>query len=198
MKHTLKSVSALAATLITFGSLAGGANGAIITFNGNQPDGNTFTTLTTYVENGFTLTNTAGVNLLVDNDFSGAGISSIDDDALANDGSTSIFTMTFGGGAFNLLSLEHIGAFGESGTYSVIGTLVGGESVSDSFSFFAGILNTHTFTNFNNLTSAEFASDSGGVSSVLDNINVVAVPEPSSALLLGLVALGLVGRRRRD
>ncbi|MDB4419184.1 PEP-CTERM sorting domain-containing protein [bacterium] len=65
-------------------------------------------------------------------------------------------------------------------------------------------LNTYTNTFFNrdertfaDIASVEFSSAGTGYGFWIDNIVVEGIPEPSSTALLGLAALGFLGRRKR-
>jgi len=95
------------------------------------------------------------------------------------------------GSAFNLTSIDlGLGYFNDSNTASVYlsGHLVGGGVVSQSFEI------NKSFQTFNpiftNLTSLSITSSSDGYL-VADNINVSAVPEPTSYALF-MLGIGLI------
>ncbi|MDB4537781.1 hypothetical protein N9230_04110, partial [Akkermansiaceae bacterium] len=182
MKPKNRKVATLAATLITFGSLAGGANGALITFDGVSAD--TFPAAP-YEESGFTITATTGFNAVLN----GGVFSS---NYFTYQGSTTTATIALtSGGAFNLESLDlGLGqsAVGVSVDITLMGNLFGGGSISTTFNNVSTVQN-EVLVGWNNLASVTISgTDDPGI----DNINASAVPEPSSALLAGLGVLGLV------
>jgi hypothetical protein len=209
MKTTNK-VATLAATLITIGSLAGVANAAIVTYS----DPTLFTSgatelLSTYGFENF-LTDESFNDAAVDaGDFSisilGVGDSSFGNNIVDTppvltitsiDGSTGLNVFTELGNSF-LITFDSpifsfgadFAAFNDGGNRTQI--FIDGQSVTtpDSPSFF-GIISDQSFT------TVEFRGNNNDLFGV-DNIHYSAVPEPSSALLLGLGAIGFVIRRRR-
>lgn len=110
---------------------------------------------------------------------------------------------------FNLLSFDYAEflTISPAGTITFTGNFVGGGSISkDVTSDGVFGFESATFAGFNNLSSVVwYGTGTNGVTFQLDNISVTAVPEPSSAALLGLglISMGAVGvcelrRRKRE
>ena len=190
MKHTLKSVRALAATLITLGSLAGGANAAVTaTTFGSGASGNITIDL-------------PQINFTATSSFSGGVLALVFDEAQPNSGnnrSGNFNGPNLGGGAINFIADSgYIGVDITQNDPYIVTVSAAPFNMGDTVSFAGG-------TSF--MTSAEidldvFASGSYEVFLTDDfgsrlSANGVAVPEPTSALLLGFGALGIVASRRR-
>jgi hypothetical protein len=200
MKHTLKSVRALAATLITLGSLAGGASAAI-TFadfrtESNLPDFVTGTpkvyqSLSTSVDVGLELDS---ADLLSNPDNWSGGSVTIDLNpitlSLVLDSQDTLDFQTF---TVSITNIQFSGAEAISGVSLISNNLTTSPSIApviswtdDSISIVYSAIglpdNVFNFTG----DSASF------------QITTAAVPEPSSALLLGLGTLAVFARRRRN
>ncbi len=82
----------------------------------------------------------------------------------------------------------------------LLGTLSGGGTVSTSLVLSAeGLFRTFTLTGFTNLTSLTISGTGGGdpdASWAVDNLAVLAAPEPSTMLLVGCALLGALARLR--
>jgi hypothetical protein len=110
-----------------------------------------------------------------------------------------------GGGTFTLNQFDWGGVLSESGTFTVIGNLSGGGSVSQVFALDGNTATLETFVlpgTFTNLASVTFEHLGGSQGSQnIDNIVVnqqsTPVPEPSALALCGLGVLGLAGYRLR-
>lgn len=199
MKTKCIKVATLATTLITFGSLAGRANGALVIDFGIG----TYIDSDPAVVSGFNFYYTnGGVGAVADVESLrseiGNGTSFITTRDI-NDGEPSISMTPVNGGTFSLLSFDaadfNLGVSGR--TVEVVGFSRNGVTVRQSFSLVADTFTTfHLPPTFTNLILVEFNnSGAGGVGFSLDNVEVI--PEPSSALLFGLGALGFVARRKR-
>ncbi|MDB4618236.1 PEP-CTERM sorting domain-containing protein [Akkermansiaceae bacterium] len=190
-------LATLAATLITFGSLAGGANAALTISNWNK----TATTLS------FDLTGT-----ITDNNpgssqqnrlFIGVSGVSIGGDIVSSD--TDGVAIENGGSTFPTIYPIIFNGFGASGNDVLqiatagVPTYSGADySVGDTFNY------SISFTGLSNgLSVVDEPTISWGRTTYTDapeaahNVGGSAVPEPSSVILLNLGVLGLVARRKR-
>jgi hypothetical protein len=188
MKHILKSVRALAATLITFGSLAGGADAAtVIDYTGSNNSG-----LTTYDENGYNVTQTNSGTFDLDTTFGiVTATSPASEISLTNILGDSFTLNSLSMGSFNLVPVSYQGYLNGvlQATDSFTNTIGGGASQNFSTVNLAGItVDEIRFT----------INQSTGANQVIQTFNVSTIPEPSSALLLGLGALGMIARRTRQ
>ncbi|MEN8694594.1 MAG: PEP-CTERM sorting domain-containing protein [Akkermansiaceae bacterium] len=197
MKIQNTKLATLSATLITFGSLAGGANAALTISNWNK----TATTLS------FDLTGTITDNnpgssqqnrlfIGVSGVSIGGDIVSSDTDGVAieNGGSTfatiyPIIFNGFGGSDNDVLQIATAGAPTYNGAVY---------SVGDTFNY------SISFTGLSNgLSVVDEPTISWGRTSYTDapeaahNADGSAVPEPSSVILLNLGVLGMIARRKR-
>jgi hypothetical protein len=197
MKLKHNKVATLAATLITFGSLAGGANAAI-TFSGD-------------LVAGLTVSVSSSVNFTVDQNAGGLGTIYLGfqdvytSDQTFDNQSTIVqpITLTLNGGTpVSANSFLHSNVLGEvSPRDFYVGFDFSGQSVSVGDTF---VLSSGTATSNPNFD----IPDAVGATVELDLFNsnngntltsgaIVSVPEPSSAILLGLGALGVLVRRKR-
>ncbi|HEY0777836.1 MAG TPA: PEP-CTERM sorting domain-containing protein [Gemmatirosa sp.] len=108
-----------------------------------------------------------------------------------------------GGGSFSMQSIDFASFYGADEAITLVGSLAGGGTVMQTFSFLgtASGLQTLTLNGFAGLTSVRVtALDSFREPIVLfDNIAVTATPEPATIALVagGLLGLGTAARRRR-
>lgn len=180
---TTHTVATLAAALITYGSLAGGAHAATILDFGLSD----IPSSPSYTESGFIFTHSSfNVN-------TGATPLSDGSALFANSPFSSpefLILRQVSGQPFTLTSFDAYDQFG-AGSASVTG--IGGTSPSEVFS--PSIEDYSTFVptaDFSGITELQIQGDWR-----YDNFVVSPVPEPSSAVLLGLGALGTALSRRR-
>lgn len=183
---------------------AGGAQAEVITFNDSTASGTT--SLASYTANGYAFTSKSGGAYLADANVGGGTASSTfsynGTDFLILSGSV---TMTNTASTpFSVSSID-LGNFyyAYPSTAMLTGTRADGTTVSQSFT--SAIANqssttdftTQTLTNFTNLTSFNIQQTSGIYYAAVDNINVSAVPEPSTWGMLGLGLAFVAGALRR-
>lgn len=215
MKLKHNKVATLTATLITFGSLAGRANAALVL----NPVGLQAVSVST--------TSDLGGSNLVNNTINSTAYTTevtswADITILAYDGGGSNGHHTSFGASSGSITLDMGGSFvmdrarldwmngGSNNNYGDFTILI-----SDDASFGTSNL---AFTNTGNPNSdfelidftdgfegqfvrlnwTSIKGNFGGLSEIIIGGEVAAVPEPSSAILLGLGALSIVARRRRN
>jgi hypothetical protein len=112
------------------------------------------------------------------------------------------FTITMvksGGGSFNLQAIDYSGR-GPSGVSAtslvVTGFFTAGGSTSSTLSVGSSTWLSNSFAGFTDLNSVVFDGTGGAGNFCLDNIVLVATPEPSTLLLLGIGAISLLGYRK--
>ncbi|MFC5051157.1 PEP-CTERM sorting domain-containing protein [Rubritalea spongiae] len=202
MKHPLKSICTLVATLITFGSLAGGANGAVIVDN---LESNQLTGQTNDYGQSFIFSNGTSWNSLTVSLFSTAG----------NPSAT-----PFAAGTLFLLDSEYLGAQAAlspatAGFIAETSNVINGEwvfnptkSIDANTQYWiytqGEAITPIAFNDSNNYADGIAYQDTGGgygAASYADlafSIQGSAVPEPSSVFLFGIGSLlGFTVRRRR-
>lgn len=198
LKHT--KVATLAATLITFGSLAGGANAAIsftsmgndLVVNITSPISFSVTTaLATDTRWGLRLENVFTVAQST-NIVPGSTTSTID---LA--GTTSTTTLNqHGVFTFGSTTGQDLFVFWNPPSYT--------PTINDSISISSGTFTLNGFLDSGispdtvaTSTTASIIQGANGKAIASTSVALLAIPEPSSALLLGLGALSLLARRKR-
>ena len=194
MKPKLKSLSTLAATLITFGSLVGGADAAITI---------------TITDDGTNLTMSATGTY----DFSAASIPTNQNHAL---GTESACAPSIGVYGWETGAGSNTFAISSSGSLTATDSKFPADSATTTNPFFIDLNNgiivfkssapltgsvneSATFLNTTLASMGMVSGESMTVSWTGDSVTIQtsAIPEPSSALLLGLGASGLAGLRRR-
>lgn len=207
MNTTQRKARSLTADLITFGSLVGGANGALVyTFSQAGDDvvmtssGSVSATSASWTDDSIDFLSNAGMsNNSIDNRVTGAVYEAFSGTtSFAGSLSTTVATADFAtGGAFT--SAWAGGTFimamsgGVEDNSAPSGTFVFTPNVTMTWenSSYADIgIDHHPTNTLINLAQFDVAGSDGQVQFLVN-----AVPEPSSALLLGLSSLGLAFRR---
>ncbi len=223
MKNTLKSVRTIAATLITFGSLAGGANAALtanLVVNGDAETGDlsgwtTVNGMEKFDDPSAIVRGMAGLvppDSVGDHSFAGltgpsfsSALQSIDLSPFNADISVGTQAYTVGALLQNRSDTEN------ADTATAIFTFLDGESLAlgssvvftdlttDNPSLWSTYSNTGLIPATAQTLEVEIRSErTGGVSAdaYVDNVHFALIPEPSSALLVGLGALLVAAPRR--
>lgn len=201
LKHT--KVATLAATLITFGSLAGIANAATITFDDAWTSlGQSASPGSFYSSQGVAISGTffGLVGGVGNGDPGNWDLEGTVGSAFLgiNQGTSGNPTFTF---SVPQTGSIDIGVPRWTSNFLVSGSLGGSSVFSSSISISddnngQGTWSTFSFSDPIDTIQVQLTSGSA-IAYGIDNVSVTAVPEPSSALLMGLGALGFVAHRRR-
>ena len=189
MNMTNQLVRTLAATCIAIGTLTGGANAAVTVVDYT---GLTLSFVNTYDQDGYNVSQTNSGQFATDPTFG----------LVTNTSPASNMSFkNIAGDSFTLISLD-------MGSFTLLpvgfdGYLSGILQASDSFTNTIGSGTHQKFTavNLSGVTVDEirFTMDqSTGANPAIGAFEVFSIPEPSSALLLGLAATLLAARRRRQ
>ena len=183
---------------------AGGAQAEVITFNDSTVANHTV--LTSYTESGYAFTLKSGSAYLTDANVGGATASS----TLSYNGTDFLIlsgSVTMTNAAHTPFSVSSIDLgnfyYAYPSTAMLTGTRADGTTVNQSFTSAIDNMSsksdftTRTLTNFTNLTSFNIQQTSGIYYAAVDNINVSAVPEPSTWAMLGLGLAFVAGSLRR-
>ncbi len=189
-------------TILAMG--AGGAQADVITFNDSSASG--YASLAAYTANGFAFTLKSGSAYLADSNAAGSTVSSLysynGTDYMILSGSVTMTNVARTPFSVSSIDLGNF-SYASSSTAKLTGTRADGTTVSESFTSAiannrsASDFTTRTLTNFTNLTSFNIQQTSGAYYAAVDNINVSAVPEPSTWAMLGLGLAFVAGSLRR-
>ena len=198
MKPTLKTARSLAAALITFGSLAGGANAPLTITNFDLQSTNISFNISGTIEGPAP---SSGREWLFFVDANGNG--DYDDTSLQTLQTTIISQNISVNGSTTVVSnfwIENGGTREDRFTLNNSSEWNVGDVLSGSFSAsWSSPIDTAPLTNGMELRWGR-GQQSGFAATAFEGTlqgTTTAVPEPSSALLLGLGALGMVSRRKR-
>lgn len=206
--ETTRKVATLAATLITFGSLVVEANAVTLTFSGN-PSESTFS----FSSLGGDTTATAGIATWITGYYRSAPLGISDAPRISSYSNSGDFVSgllgAYGSGVFGSLGIP-VDIVSDAGTSTIVGIVFDDDGVADDFHILLeqddptpsltytlpAFSTSVTFAEgtFGDLSEGTFALADGSAGNTLQ---IVTVPEPSSAFLFGLVALGFAARRRR-
>lgn len=166
----------------------------IITFNNLVSDGNFINfTGNTHVEGNFSVSADVGTIFVIDNDFTGGGddLSGFDDDVidLALSAGAQITVTNNDGNAFNASTFKFLARrLDISATFT--GNISGGGQVQQTFNATVNTLENATLVGFNNLDSLVVTLDQSRTAGFsIDDLEVNAVPEPSTYIIIGLLCL---------